>query len=805
MSKLDLSKFKKVGSSEHATVLQHPAGHTITIAHKPLSSKMRASLDALPHFDGGGPVLTAKEFDDSFNSVPKPKSVTLGPTNSSVNTAEAVQKGRTETAAAHQGEPQFAPACNNPTTNLQTGEAECHAKGGRVGYDDGGPVSKEGWSAFQSGFNGTPQPKPSPSQTPSQNHADGGEVEDDGGASLAKLAPLLMAMAKGGKVKDPSQRNLLPGDAIPNRIEQQVVGQTKQRMASGGEAQFAPSQAPDTQNFADGTPDAPVQQAAPADQNASQQAPAEQNSSQQPPEAYAPQKQAYQPDQAAPQPTGPNAQYTPLYSNELNQVSQNNPGLPPVLQQQMAVDAALRDKSAMQYDSQANLSAQQMAHNNALAQNSKLEQLGLPPNPVPDAPQSAQPQAADPNAVKNYADAANNLIAQPADAKDPYGMDAQINMWKQGLGQKIKGIQAEALAAGQMGGQNAMGYQDNINELRNTMSHYDSQVQDLNQERLHNKQDIENSYIDPQKYIQGLSTGSQILAIIGSGIGGGAAGITGGPNLAYQALQSNIARSIDAQKTNLAAKENLLANTMDQYGNIKDATAMHHALTNDILANYIQKTSAQYADPMAQARAKQMVGQLYIDSSNMVGQTAMRRTMMNLAVGSGQDPDKFGKYLQVLRVMNPEMAKTLEQQYVPGIGVANLPVPQAVRDKLLAHQQLDSSIQDLHKFVNTHSTLVPGTPDYNVGQQKARALQTMVRSGMLGTVYREGEQPLLDKFVNSNPAGMMKYLKTIPQLNELTGTNTRNFNMLKHSVGLPTPPGVGASGAYVPRTAQKVK
>ena len=150
------------------------------------------------------------------------------------------------------------------------------------------------------------------------------------------------------------------------------------------------------------------------------------------------------------------------------------------------------------------------------------------------------------------------------------------------------------------------------------------------------------------------------------------------------------------------------------------------------------------------------------------------------------------------------MAKDLESRIVPGVGTAGIPVPQSVREQLTAHQDLDTTIRDLKHFVDTHTTLVPGTPEYNVGAQKSMDLQTKVRSGKLKTVYREGEQPLLDKFVSSNPAGMFKYLRTTPQLNELLGSNTRSMNVLKKSYQLPTPQGVDASGNYVPRNATKI-
>src|SRR6185437_600720 len=61
MSKLplDLSKFKKVGSTKSATILEHPAGHRIQIAHKALSPEMKADLDKLDtvkkYAEGGEP------------------------------------------------------------------------------------------------------------------------------------------------------------------------------------------------------------------------------------------------------------------------------------------------------------------------------------------------------------------------------------------------------------------------------------------------------------------------------------------------------------------------------------------------------------------------------------------------------------------------------------------------------------------------------------------------------------------------------------------------------------------------------
>lgn len=61
---LDLAKFKKVSSDKHSTTLAHPDGHSIVVAHKALSPKMRAQLVEMPgqpqKFESGGNVTSDK-------------------------------------------------------------------------------------------------------------------------------------------------------------------------------------------------------------------------------------------------------------------------------------------------------------------------------------------------------------------------------------------------------------------------------------------------------------------------------------------------------------------------------------------------------------------------------------------------------------------------------------------------------------------------------------------------------------------------------------------------------------------------
>jgi hypothetical protein len=51
--KVDFSKMKKVHSDEHHTIMEHPDGHQVRIAHSALSRPLKSQLDKLPMASGG--------------------------------------------------------------------------------------------------------------------------------------------------------------------------------------------------------------------------------------------------------------------------------------------------------------------------------------------------------------------------------------------------------------------------------------------------------------------------------------------------------------------------------------------------------------------------------------------------------------------------------------------------------------------------------------------------------------------------------------------------------------------------------
>jgi hypothetical protein len=154
--------------------------------------------------------------------------------------------------------------------------------------------------------------------------------------------------------------------------------------------------------------------------------------------------------------------------------------------------------------------------------------------------------------------------------------------------------------------------------------------------------------------------------------------------------------------------------------------------------------------------------------------------------GAGQDA-QIAQHIQGLRMINPKMAEDLEKRYVPGVGVSSIPISDTVRQELASKQKLVNTGNDLLEYSKNHSNLIPGTPEYRYGVAKAMAFQQEVREGMLGTVFRESEKPLLEKFVGENPAGAFKAFNSQPKLRAILDTTRIGMDSLKKSYGFSQP------------------
>ncbi len=347
-----------------------------------------------------------------------------------------------------------------------------------------------------------------------------------------------------------------------------------------------------------------------------------------------------------------------------------------------------------------------------------------------------------------------------------------------GLGQTLAGIQQGAAAQGALGQAQSQAIDQSNASLMKAQKDFETNYSKLTEERAALQHDMDNFHIDPNRYIGSMSTGSKILTGIGLILGGQGAS---------DMLQHAIDNDINAQKSELGKKENLLSFNLKKEGNLRDALATTKIMINDMLAHKLQQESAKAQSPIAQAAAKQAIGQLMIQNNAMLRQEAMLRTVNQLQrePASEGGKDRMGQLLPALRITNPDMAKEIEGRYVPGVGVADVPVTAEVRSNIIAKQTLADRAKDLYQWSQKHSgSLNPAT--IAEGKTKAAELQSMYRNAINGGVFKKGEQEFIDTIIDSDPTKFFNNIRTLPKLKEVIDSNASQLNFLKKANGLPT-------------------
>ena len=414
----------------------------------------------------------------------------------------------------------------------------------------------------------------------------------------------------------------------------------------------------------------------------------------------------------------------------------------------------------------------------------------LPQAPKPQVTTSRQPSqmTMTPEEMAIQQAAQSQLpMAQP----DPItaGMNDTQSIMAKGYENMLSGLQHEAQAQGDLGKAQAQMLQNQVNAENEIKKHYAAAYTDLESERQNFMHDIQEGYISPEKYWTGDAQGNGSHSRIATAIGMIIAGFnpTNRPNAAIEMLNKQMEMNLQAQRENLNAKNNLLSANLRQFGNLKDATDMTRVMQADMIHNQLLQAAATAQTPIAKAQAEKAAGELQMKYAPLAQQLTVRRAMMGLATsGSSQAQERAMDYMDA---MEPGSAKPYRERYVPSVGMAKVPVPQPVRDELVSHQKLDTAAKELQSFIKSHGGLLNRmTPD---DRAKAAALalpvQAAFREGTLGTVYREGEQPLLDKAVKGQPLDVVSYfINTEPtKLQTMLKTNEQQANILKRNYGFP--------------------
>ncbi len=359
---------------------------------------------------------------------------------------------------------------------------------------------------------------------------------------------------------------------------------------------------------------------------------------------------------------------------------------------------------------------------------------------------------------------------------DPYA--EQERMFRQGYQQQRQGITGEAQALGQLGQQEAATLQNSVERQQAAQASYQQHYGELDKERQAFVQDLQNQHIDPQHYLNSMGTMGKIKTALGLIVGG----FGGRNNEASKFLDDQITRDIDAQKMELGKKENLLSANMRQFGNLKDATDMTRVMQMDIVSNMLKGQAAKFQGQISGQRALQQAGQLDQSASAMLGQLAMRKMFMGAMQSGGDVAGTIG----MMRMMNPEMAKSMESRYVPGVGLAQVPISEAAREKMIAKANFGERLKVFHDWAAAHSgSLSPA--DINYGHALAAEIQNMYRNSIDGGVFKAGEQKFIDNIIDSDPTKFYNSIRVLPAIKEVMQGNNAQLSMLYKSYGIQRP------------------
>jgi hypothetical protein len=240
--------------------------------------------------------------------------------------------------------------------------------------------------------------------------------------------------------------------------------------------------------------------------------------------------------------------------------------------------------------------------------------------------------------------------------------------------------------------------------------------------------DIKASKIDPMRAWSSRGAGEKASATIGLILSGIGSGLTGQPNLAMEVIQKQIDRDIDAQKTELGKKENLLSAHFRQTGDIMQAEQLARADKAAMIQGQLESAAAQSGSAVAMAEAKKFGAMLQLQIIPQVQQYAMFRAQMDMMrqIFSGGPsgryeegsqpsmPKGFG-FEHIAEAQNIDRARELPPIQTGGKPVLARDAPSAekARDRIAGLSAFEDALGKLEQAKASGIPLMPGTKDYD--------------------------------------------------------------------------------------------
>lgn len=149
-------------------------------------------------------------------------------------------------------------------------------------------------------------------------------------------------------------------------------------------------------------------------------------------------------------------------------------------------------------------------------------------------------------------------------------------------------------------------------------------------------QDYANGHINPNAYVQNMSTPGKISTAIGLFLGGLSTPFTHQGNPALEFLNKQIDRDIAAQRENIDKKKTLLGANQSLYHDQILADNATRINLNNIYEHQIQAAAAKLGTPQAKARADAASSQFAIQNHALLQKAALRATVLHAMRSGGQ-------------------------------------------------------------------------------------------------------------------------------------------------------------------------
>lgn len=280
-----------------------------------------------------------------------------------------------------------------------------------------------------------------------------------------------------------------------------------------------------------------------------------------------------------------------------------------------------------------------------------MSDLSGQPSATPPAPMPSAPQLTPTTPEAGMAPS----LAQP----DPFGAKATEAATLQSLQQQQVGIKGEAAAQAKLGQEQAKIKQQQVANEQALLKDYKGNFDAISQETQQFKKALVDQHIDPQRYMGKMDTSQKLNTAIGlilGGMGGGASG----RNPAQEFLEKQIENDIEAQKAEIGKRATLLEANLKLMGNMNDAAKMTHLMMNESAMHQIEQAAAKNMGPAAKAAALKSMGQLQQQNAGIIGQLAMKRTILG-GVNAGAVPPERVVEMVIPEASRPEARKELKE------------------------------------------------------------------------------------------------------------------------------------------------